>query len=288
MTTEITTEMTAEMQTKLKLGSIAFIGAGNMASALIKGIQQQYATIVHVVDVNETVLRAWEQDYAATSASEIGAQLSDMDVIVLAVKPQQLKQVAQQLAPFLNQQLILSVAAGIRTQDLSRWLGGYQHIVRAMPNTPAMISLGMTGLYAMDAVTTEQRQLAQTMMAAVGATLWVEQEVQIDAVTAMSGSGPAYVFYFLEAMQTAGVQLGFNEEQAKQLALATFNGATQLAQRSPEALHELRARVTSKGGTTYAALSSMEQSDVKAAIGQAIAAANTRAKELGDEFGNEA
>lgn len=288
MTTEITTEMTTEMQTKLKLGSIAFIGAGNMASALIKGIQQQYATIVHVVDVNETVLRAWEQDYAATSASEIGAQLSDMDVIVLAVKPQQLKQVAQQLAPFLNQQLILSVAAGIRTQDLSRWLGGYQHIVRAMPNTPAMISLGMTGLYAMDAVTTEQHQLAQTMMAAVGATLWVEHEVQIDAVTAMSGSGPAYVFYFLEAMQTAGVQLGFNEEQAKQLALATFNGATQLAQRSPEALHELRARVTSKGGTTYAALSSMEQSDVKAAIGQAIAAANTRAKELGDEFGKEA
>jgi pyrroline-5-carboxylate reductase len=271
------------MQIKLKLG---FIGAGNMASALIKGIQQQHATFVHVVDVNETVLSVWEQEYAATSASEISAQFAVLDVIVLAVKPQQLKQVAQQLAPFLNQQLILSVAAGIRTQDLSRWLNGYQHIVRAMPNTPAMIGLGMTGLYAMDAVTTEQRQLAQTMMAAVGATLWVEQEVQIDAVTAMSGSGPAYVFYFLEAMQAAGVQLGFNEEQAKQLALATFQGATQLAQRSPEALHELRARVTSKGGTTYAALSSMEQADVKAAIGQAIAAANTRAKELGDEFGN--
>lgn len=280
----MTTNVQTNLPAKLKLG---FIGAGNMASALIKGIQQQHATFVHVVDVNETARSLWQQEFAATSASEIGVQLSDMDVIVLAVKPQQLKQVAQQLAPFLNQQLILSVAAGIRTQDLSRWLNGYQHLVRAMPNTPAMIGLGMTGLYALDAVTPEQRHLAQAMMAAVGATLWVQQEVQIDAVTAMSGSGPAYVFYFLEAMQTAGVQLGFNEAQAKQLALATFQGATQLAQRSPEALHELRARVTSKGGTTYAALTSMEQAEVKSAIVKAITAANTRAQELGDEFGKE-
>jgi pyrroline-5-carboxylate reductase len=270
------------MQTKLKIG---FIGAGNMASALIKGIQQQHATFVHVVDVNEAALSNWEQEFAATSSTEISQQFAPLDAIVLAVKPQQLQLVAKQLAPFLKQQVIVSVAAGIRTQDLSRWLNGYQNIVRAMPNTPAMIGLGMTGLYAMESVTSDQRQLAQTLMAAVGSTLWVEQESQIDAITAMSGSGPAYVFYFLEAMQAAGVQLGFSEAQAKQLALATFQGATQLAQRSPEDLHELRARVTSKGGTTYAGLSSMEQSDVKTAIVKAIAAANARAKELGDEFG---
>lgn len=276
------------MQSSLR---IAFIGGGNMAGALISGLVKKLAspTQIHVIDLNPDSLQSLVDRYGVSTCTSIetspDAQLRDADMIVLAVKPQQLHSVAASLLPFVKNQLILSVAAGIRAADLSRWLGGYAKIVRAMPNTPAMIGLGMSGLYAMEAVSDQERTLAQNIMQAVGETMWVDQESMIDAVTAVSGSGPAYVFYFIEAMQEAAQQLGFNAEQARQLALATFNGAAQLAKQSDEAVNILRERVTSKGGTTYAALCRMDESLVKPAIHQAIQAAAQRGKELGDEFG---
>lgn len=272
------------MQSSLR---IAFIGGGNMASAMISGLVKQVASPaqIYVIDVNAENLQNLSDRYRVSTSGVMDARLLEMDVIVLAVKPQQLHAVAESLRVFVKTQLILSVAAGIRAADLSRWLGGHSKIVRAMPNTPAMIGLGMTGLYAMDAVISEERKLAETMMQAVGDSLWVDNESMIDAVTAVSGSGPAYVFYFIEAMQEAAMQLGFDASQARQLALSTFNGAAQLAKQSEEPVSSLRERVTSKGGTTYAALCSMDDSAVKAAIHQAVQAAALRGKELGDEFG---
>lgn len=275
------------MQSKLR---IAFIGGGNMAGALISGLVNKLAapTQIHVIDLNSDSLQNLVTRYGVSTSLSIeqaASYLRGADLIVLAVKPQQLHKVAASLSPHIQSQIVLSVAAGIRAADLSRWLGGYQKIVRAMPNTPAMIGLGMSGLYAMDAVNEAERSVAQNIMQAVGDTLWVEQESMIDAVTAVSGSGPAYVFYFIEAMQEAAQQLGFDAVQARQLALATFQGAAQLAQQSDESVSILRERVTSKGGTTYAALCSMDASAVKPAIHQAVLAAAQRGKELGDEFG---
>lgn len=272
------------MQHKL---NIAFIGGGNMATALIGGLAGKLTdpAKIHVVDLNPVSLQNMESKFAVKTSSGMDQALAEMDVIILAVKPQQLREVLAELAPFLHGQLLLSIAAGIRAVDMARWLHGYDKIVRAMPNTPALIGMGMTGLVAMPGVNAEQRQAAQDIMHAVGATLWLDDERQLDAVTAVSGSGPAYVFYFIEAMQQAAVELGLSEEQANQMALATFSGAAQLAAGSNEPVSLLRERVTSKGGTTYAALCSMEQSSVKASIVQAIKAAAVRGRELGDEFG---
>lgn len=275
------------MQHKLK---IAFIGGGNMATALIGGLAGKLtdSANIHVVDLNLVSLQDLESKFAVKTSLSIDQALTEMDVIILAVKPQQLREVLAELAPFLREQLLLSIAAGIRALDMARWLHGYDRIVRAMPNTPALIGMGMTGLVAMPGVNLEQRQAAQDIMQAVGTTLWLDEENQLDAVTAVSGSGPAYVFYFIEAMQQAAVELGLSAEQANQMALATFSGAAQLAAGSHEPVSLLRERVTSKGGTTYAALCSMEQSAVKAGIVQAIKAAAVRGRELGDEFGAQA
>jgi pyrroline-5-carboxylate reductase len=180
---------------------------------------------------------------------------------------------------------VLSIAAGIRAADISRWLGGHQAIVRTMPNTPALIGQGITGAYAMSGVTELQKESADALLRAVGSTVWVTDEAQIDAVTAISGSGPAYVFYFIEAMQQAATELGLSAEQGRQLAQATFAGAAGLASQSDEPVSLLRERVTSKGGTTYAALTSMEASGVKAALVKALHAAADRGRELGEEFG---
>lgn len=276
------------MQSNLR---IAFIGGGNMAGALISGLVNKLATPtqIHVIDLNPENLQNLVNRYGVSTSLSIvcdaDSPLQNADVIVLAVKPQQLRAVAESLLPCIQSQIVLSVAAGIRAADLSRWLGGYAKIVRAMPNTPAMIGLGMSGLFALAAVSAEERSLAQNIMQAVGDTLWVDQESMIDAVTAVSGSGPAYVFYFIEALQEAAQQLGFDAAQARQLAMTTFHGAAQLAKQSDEAVSVLRERVTSKGGTTYAALCSMEASAVKSAIQQAVQAAAQRGKELGDEFG---
>jgi pyrroline-5-carboxylate reductase len=205
----------------------------------------------------------------------------------LAVKPQQMKDVVKSLLPFVSSQLILSIAAGIRIMDLSRWLNGHAAIVRTMPNTPALIGQGITGMVATAGVAPAQREAADAIMRAVGPTVWLDDEALIDSVTAISGSGPAYVFYFIEAMQQAAQELGLTLEQGTQLAIVTFTGAAQLAARSTEPVSLLRERVTSKGGTTYAALTSMDANGVKDALVQAMKAAAARGKELGEEFGKD-
>lgn len=267
---------------------IAFIGGGNMATALIAGlVKEKGAGVgVHVVDPNAEALGKMASQFGATTASVIDAAVGACEVIVLAVKPQQMREVAAALAPQLaHGPLVLSIAAGIRSSDLSRWLGGYGAIVRTMPNTPALIGKGITGMVATPDVNAAQRAAADSVLRAVGQTVWLDDEALIDPVTAVSGSGPAYVFYFLEAMQAAAVEMGLDAEQGKALALATFAGAAELAAQSNEPLEVLRQRVTSKGGTTHAAISSMEAAGVKQAIMAAMRAAAARGRELGDALG---
>ncbi|MGB9991449.1 pyrroline-5-carboxylate reductase [Massilia sp. SM-13] len=270
---------------------IAFVGGGNMAAALIAGLAGKVApgANIHVVDPNPASLEKLHAQHGVSTAAAADAAVAEAEVIVLAVKPQSMREVAAQLLPLLQasgrEPLLLSIAAGIRAADLSRWLGGYGAIVRTMPNTPALIGQGVTGMVASAGVSAPQREAADRIMKAVGQTVWLEDEAQIDPVTAVSGSGPAYVFYFIEAMQQAALEMGLTAEQGTQLAIATFTGAAQLAAQSDEPVSVLRERVTSKGGTTYAALTSMEASGVKAAIITALKAAAARGKELGDELG---
>jgi pyrroline-5-carboxylate reductase len=269
---------------------ITFIGGGNMASALIAGLAGRLTdgANIRVVDPNADQLARLAATYGVATAQQVDAAAGASDVIVLAVKPQQMREVAAALLPQLGaaRPLLLSIAAGIRGADLARWLGGYGAIVRTMPNTPALIGQGITGMVAMAGVSAVQKQAADDIMKAVGATVWLDDEALIDPVTAVSGSGPAYVFYFIEAMQQAAQELGLSAEQGKQLALATFTGAAQLAAQSPDEVSVLRERVTSKGGTTYAALTSMEQAGVKQAIIDAVKAASARGKELGEQLGS--
>ncbi|MDB5758657.1 MAG: pyrroline-5-carboxylate reductase [Burkholderia sp.] len=274
------------MQNNLK---ISFIGGGNMAAALLGGLAGKLTAgaNIHVVDINADALARLQQQFGVRTAPQIDAAVAASDVIVLAVKPQQMREVAAQLQPHIGQQLVLSIAAGIRAVDLSRWLGGHSAIVRTMPNTPALIGQGITGMAALPGVSATQREAADAIMHAVGATVWLDDETLIDPVTAVSGSGPAYVFYFIEAMQQAAQELGLSAEQGTQLAIATFTGAAQLAAQSTDPVSVLRERVTSKGGTTYAALTSMEASGVKEAIVQALHAAAQRGRELGEEFGKD-
>ena len=267
---------------------IAFIGGGNMASALIAGLAGKFTpgANIHVVDPNPEALERLRQKHGVTVAHQIGDEVRSSEVVVLAVKPQQMFDAAALLQPQLGAgALVLSIAAGIRSADLSRWLGGHRAVVRTMPNTPALIGRGITGMVAMDGVSEAQKAAADAIMKAAGQTVWLDDEALIDPVTAVSGSGPAYVFYFLEAMQQAAVELGLTAEQGRELAVATFAGAAELAARSPESLQVLRERVTSKGGTTYAAITSMEESGVKEAVVKALKAASARGRELGEEMG---
>jgi pyrroline-5-carboxylate reductase len=200
------------------------------------------------------------------------------------VKPQTFKEAASQARAHAANALHLSVAAGIRSDSIAQWLGT-QRIVRSMPNTPALIGKGITALFARAGVSAEDRRRVEQVIATTGQSLWVGEEAQLDAVTALSGSGPAYVFFFLEAMTRAGVEMGLAREQALQLAIATFAGAAELARASDDPPEVLRQRVTSKGGTTHAAISAMEADQVQALFVKALHAARQRAKELGDEFG---
>ena len=264
---------------------IAFIGGGNMASAIIGGLIRQGlpATQVMVVEPFEAARALLNSQHGVQAHPAPGPFLADADLIVWAVKPQSFREAAAPVAPFAGRALQLSVMAGIRAADIAA-ASGSARIVRCMPNTPALVGRGMTGLFDASGAPAD-RQLAETVIRTTGDVLWVEREELLDAVTALSGSGPAYVFYFLEAMQQAGAELGLTATQARRLAVGTFAGGTQLAADSPEPLATLRERVTSKGGTTYAALTAMEQAGVKAAFVQAMHAACARAKELGDEFG---
>lgn len=265
---------------------IAFIGGGNMASAIIGGlITQGYAP--QNLDVIEPFSEARDRLHASFGivAHEQPADfLQHAKLLVWAVKPQNFKDATAAVRPFTAQATHLSVAAGIRSDSIRLWLDS-ERIVRAMPNTPALIGQGITGLFARPSVTPEDKQTIERVLAGTGQLLWLEDEAQLDAVTALSGSGPAYVFYFMEAMMTAGTEMGLRREQAHQLAVATFAGASALAQASSEPPQVLRQRVTSKGGTTHAAISAMEENDMRALFIDAMLAARARAKALGDEFG---
>ena len=268
---------------------ITFIGGGNMAGALIGGLVQQGVNPndVRVVEVNPDARASLTRVFELKTYSKISAEAVNTNLIVLAVKPQQLCAVAGELQPLLREQLVISIAAGVRAQDLARWLGGYTRIVRAMPNTPALVRAGVTGLYALPGVSAPGRQQAQQVMEAVGACVWFTDEAHMDAVTAVSGSGPAYVFYFIEALEAAAVELGLSPEQGRELALTTFLGAAQLARSSHDDPATLRAKVTSKGGTTERAIQALEQSGVKDLIRAAVRAAAQRSHELGDELGKQ-
>ncbi len=218
----------------------------------------------------------------------LDASILDVDLLLLAVKPQQMRQAIAPLAGSLRQQLVVSIAAGIRMGDLKRWLGGYARLVRAMPNTPALIGAGITGLCADVEVNPLEKAAAQSVLEAVGEVVWIDDESRMDAVTAVSGSGPAYVFYFIEALEEAAGKLGLDAATARRLALATVQGAARLAIDSDASPTLLRQRVTSKGGTTEAALASLERDSVKQAITRAVAAAEARGRELGDVLGRDA
>lgn len=266
---------------------VCFIGGGNMATALIGGLLKQnfVAAQISVVEINVSYHAKLHSEFGVQAVTELKAGVAGSDVIVLAVKPQQLHGVATSLASLLTGQLLISIAAGIRAADLAQWLDS-QNVVRAMPNTPALIQSGITGLYALSAVNKIQCDTAQTILGAVGSTIWLKDEVMMDAVTAVSGSGPAYVFYFIEALQQAASELGFDAETARHLAISTFSGAVKLAAASSEDVSTLRAHVTSKNGTTECALLNMEANLVKQHIVTAVQAAAKRAKEMGDELGS--
>lgn len=268
------------------LPTIAFIGGGNMASAIIGGLihQGQPASLIEVVEPWAEAREALRKNYGIEAQAEAGPALQRAGIVVWAVKPQTFKAAAAQTKPFTQDALHLSVAAGIRSDSIAQWLGS-ERIVRTMPNTPALVGKGMSALFARPAVGASERAQVEAIMATTGEFLWVETERQLDAVTALSGSGPAYVFYFLEAMARAGASMGLSPEQAHQLAVGTFVGASELARRSDDPPAVLRERVTSKGGTTYAALQSMEKDAVGAHFEAAMRAAEQRAQELGDEFG---
>ncbi len=268
------------------LPRVAFIGGGNLAAALISGLRREGGGAPHVVEIDEARRAHLEREFGASTAAQPNAALAQAEVVVLAVKPQQLRQACYALRPHLGDSLLLSVAAGIRAADIARWCGS-ERVVRAMPNTPALIGAGITGMAALPGVGADARCQAERILAAVGTVVWFDDESQLDAVTAVSGSGPAYVFRFIEALQAAGRDLGLSEAQARQLAIATFTGAAQLAAQSDEPPALLRERVTSRGGTTAAALACLEAAGIEATIVAAVRAAAARARELGDEFGQE-
>ncbi|RZL00144.1 MAG: pyrroline-5-carboxylate reductase [Rubrivivax sp.] len=265
---------------------MAFIGGGNMATAIIGGLLRQgrAASRLLVIDPSEDQRQRLQHSLGVTALPAPDAALATAQTVVWAVKPQQFKDAAAACAPHTGQALHYSVMAGLRTDDMARWLDT-PRVVRAMPNTPALVGQGITGLFARAEVTAAEKQSVQDLVEPTGQWLWVKQESDLDAVTALSGSGPAYVFYFIEAMVQAASDMGLDAEQGRALALATFAGATTLAAQSTETPSVLRERVTSKGGTTHAALSSLEASGVKAAFVSAMRAAQKRAGELGDEFG---
>ena len=268
------------------MNTICFIGGGNMASAIIGGLRKsgQEARSILVVDPGDAQRDKLHAEFGVSALAAADASLARAALVVWAVKPQFFQAAAAPCAPHVGAALHLSVMAGIRSDAIAR-ATGTQRVVRAMPNTPALIGQGISGLFARDAVTAQEKTQIEQLLAPTGQTLWVAREPDLDAVTALSGSGPAYVFYFVEAMMQAAREMGLSAEQGKRLALATFAGATALAAQSDEPPETLRERVTSKGGTTYAALTSLEADGVKAAFVKALKAAQHRARELGDEFG---
>lgn len=264
---------------------VAFIGGGNMARAMLGGMSASglQTDAVQVLEPDAGRRAELTRDFGITAHAAAGEWLREASVVVLAVKPQQMAEAVAAVRDRLGPALVVSIAAGIRASTLARWLG-HERIVRAMPNTPALIRAGITAAIARPGVNAEQRASADRILRSVGAVLWLDDESMLDPVTAVSGSGPAYVFYFIEALQQAALEFGFTPEQARQLTVQTFAGAAQLADQSPESIATLRERVTSKGGTTAAALAQFDAAAVGPAIVAGARAACRRATEMGDEL----
>lgn len=273
----------------MKQSKIAFIGGGNMAYSLIGGLLAEdcQAADIYVTDPNQSRLDILRQDFDVNVGQDNSATAAQADIVVLAVKPQVLHQVASDLAPALlaRKPLIISIAAGVRIEALGRWLGTDLPVVRAMPNTPALVRTGATGLYANAQVTQEQRDLAESILRAVGLVLWLTDEKQMDAVTALSGSGPAYFFLVMEAMQKAAMAQGLSEDAARLLTLQTAFGAAKMALESTDDPAVLRARVTSPGGTTERAIKTLQEGELEDLFERAIAAAANRSCQLADMLG---
>ena len=267
---------------------ISFIGGGNMAQALISGLVS-CGVKPSLITVADPSSEAREQLAAkglntVDPTADAKAAVIDADIVVLAVKPQVMKAVVSSFADVLDKQLVISVAAGLSTELLSDMLHGYDNIVRAMPNTPAMIQMGATGLYGTDDISAEQKQLATAVMEASGLVMWVDNEEHMHAVTAVSGSAPAYMFYFIEAMVDGGVALGLDKEQASALAMQTMLGAAKMALGSEDAPSELRRKVTSPNGTTQAAIESMQANNISRQIVEAMQACYDRSQALSEEM----
>lgn len=266
---------------------MAFIGGGNMASAIIGGLIAQGvpAAQILVVEPWDEARAQLRKQFGIEALAAADASLSAAQLVVWAVKPQTFKDAAHAAASHTARALHLSVAAGITSESIAAWLAT-DRIVRAMPNTPALVGKGITGLFARAAVSTDEKLLVERVIRTTGQFVWVDKEAQLDAVTALSGSGPAYVFLFLEAMTAAGKAMGLSTEQSHQLAVATFQGASELAARSSDAPDVLRQRVTSKGGTTHAAITHMQEHKIPEHFIDAMRAAEKRARELAAEFGH--
>ncbi len=278
---------------------ITFVGGGNMAGALIGGLiaSGEKASTIAVIEPRADAAAALVANFGIAAFAAAAPEAFAGEVVVVAVKPQVMREVALGIAPYVGGQLVISVAAGIRAADLARWLGDHRlgdhrqgdhrRIVRAMPNTPALIGAGVTALAAHRTLARADRDTAESILRAVGTTLWVDDDSALDAVTAVSGSGPAYVFYVMEAIEAAARAIGLSDAQARTLTLGTFDGAVRLAQRSTDSPGTLRERVTSPNGTTAAALAVLDSRDLAATIGAAVEAARRRSVELGDEFGRD-
>jgi pyrroline-5-carboxylate reductase len=268
---------------------LAFIGGGNMAGALIGGLTKRglQAGRVVVADPSQDQLQKLVREYGVGAAADNASAVEDAEVVVLAVKPQQMRAVALALAPYMQKThpLVISVAAGIPHASLARWFGPQVPVIRTMPNRPALNGFGATGLFAPPSVGAANRALAEMIMAAVSATVWVEHESQMDTVTALSGSGPAYFFLFMEALEAAAHERGLPNDVAHRLTLETAFGAAQMARQSADSLATLREQVTSKGGTTAAALEVLNTAGLRAIVAHAVAAADRRSAELAAEYG---
>lgn len=263
--------------------SIVFIGAGNMARALIGGLiaRNHPASDIRAVDPSADAQTACRNDFGIAVSATLDPALSRDDVCVLAVKPQLMRAVCESIAPAINGALVVSVAAGTTMASLSAWLGGHARLARAMPNTPALIGLGVAGLVAGEQTSAEDRNTVETVLRAAGETVWFDEEAALDAVTAISGSGPAYVFRWMEAMQTAAHSLGVPADKANTLILHTVRGAAELALRSDHDVATLREQVTSLKGTTAAGLDAMNVAGLEHAVGEGVRAAHARSVALG-------
>lgn len=268
--------------------TIGFIGAGNMALSLIKGlIASGYPqTKILATDPDETKRISIAQSLGIQCLASNAEASRQADILVLAVKPQQLKAVCDEIkaAVLAKQPLMISVAAGIRSTDINHWLGDKSAIVRTMPNTPAMLQSGATGLFANDLVNDEQKTQAENILRAVGITVWVNSDADLDTVTAVSGSGPAYYFLFMEAMQAAAEEMGLSPQTARLLTIQTAFGAAKMALESSYDCQTLRRKVTSPNGTTEKAIQSFEADHLQQLVAKAMNAAKTRAETLADEL----